>query len=84
MAFVYTWLRLSNARLLDWARRFSYQPKDIAWAQQQVRGARAPPREAIGAGAWSRGFAAPRLCRGRNNACCVAPWGPRLGAWRLP
>ncbi|KAI8469305.1 MAG: hypothetical protein J3K34DRAFT_283926 [Monoraphidium minutum] len=36
MAFVYTWLRLSNAKLLDWARAFSYQPKDIAWAQQQV------------------------------------------------
>ncbi len=36
MAFVYTWLRLSNARLLDWSRSFSYQPKDIAWAQQQV------------------------------------------------
>jgi hypothetical protein len=37
MAFVYTWLRLSNAKLLDWARAFSYQPRDIAWAQQQVR-----------------------------------------------
>lgn len=38
MAFVFTWLRLSNNRLLDWQRCFSYQPRDITWAQQQVRG----------------------------------------------
>jgi hypothetical protein len=36
MAFIFTWLRLSNARLLDWQRHFSYQPRDITWAQQQV------------------------------------------------
>jgi alpha-glucan,water dikinase len=37
MAFVFTWLRFSSNRLLDWQRCFSYQPRDITWAQQQVR-----------------------------------------------
>jgi len=58
MAFVYTWLRLSNARLLDWSRSFSYQPKDIAWAQQQVRAcmhARVP-------GTHAAGCSLPRAC----------------------
>eukprot|EP00775_Hariotina_reticulata_P004810 gene4810-5058_t len=36
MAFVFTWLRFSSNRLLDWQRCFSYQPRDITWAQQQV------------------------------------------------
>eukprot|EP00882_Tetradesmus_deserticola_P013501 GHRQ01014333.1.p2 GENE.GHRQ01014333.1~~GHRQ01014333.1.p2 ORF type:complete len:240 (+),score=111.68 GHRQ01014333.1:1275-1994(+) len=36
MSFVFTWLRLSSNRLLDWQRCFSYQPRDITWAQQQV------------------------------------------------
>jgi alpha-glucan,water dikinase len=37
MSFMFTWLRLSSNRLLDWQRCFSYQPRDITWAQQQVR-----------------------------------------------
>ncbi|WIA21598.1 hypothetical protein OEZ85_000786 [Tetradesmus obliquus] len=36
MSFMFTWLRLSSNRLLDWQRCFSYQPRDITWAQQQV------------------------------------------------
>lgn len=36
MAFMFTWLRLSSSKLLDWQRCFSYQPRDITWAQQQV------------------------------------------------
>jgi len=36
MAFVFAWLRLNGNRLLDWQRCFSYQPRDITWAQQQV------------------------------------------------
>ena len=35
---MFTWLRLSGNKLLDWQRCFSYQPRDITWAQQQVRG----------------------------------------------
>jgi hypothetical protein len=41
MAFMFTWLRLSGNKLLDWQRCFSYQPRDITWAQQQV--CRQPP-----------------------------------------
>lgn len=36
MAFMFTWLRLSSNKLLDWQRHFSYQPRDITWTQQQV------------------------------------------------
>lgn len=40
MAFMFTWLRLSGSKLLDWQRCFSYQPRDITWAQQQVQAQR--------------------------------------------
>jgi hypothetical protein len=33
-AFVFTYLRLSSAKLLTWARGSSYQSKDIAWMQK--------------------------------------------------
>lgn len=34
MAFMFTWLRLSSAKLLSWARRSNYQSKDIVWMQK--------------------------------------------------
>lgn len=34
MAFIFTWLRLSSTRVLDWYRRANFQPKDIAHMQK--------------------------------------------------
>jgi cytochrome b subunit of formate dehydrogenase len=36
MSFVFTWMRLSSNKVLTWARRSSYQSKDIAWMQKVI------------------------------------------------
>lgn len=36
MSFVFTWLRLSANKLLDWSRRSNYQSKDIGWVQKVI------------------------------------------------
>jgi alpha-glucan,water dikinase len=35
-AFMFVWLRLSSQKLLDWARKGNYQPKDMAWTQKVI------------------------------------------------
>jgi alpha-glucan,water dikinase len=68
-AFLFTWLRLSSNQVLCWQRAFSYQPKDIAWAQQQVADrVAALAREAADPDvrAWARRSLA-RLSRGGGN-----------------
>ncbi len=36
MGFLYTWLRLSSLRQLDWYRNCNYQSKDIAHVQKVI------------------------------------------------
>eukprot|EP00959_Pyramimonas_sp_CCMP1952_P330793 6927127-Pyramimonas_sp.AAC.1 len=36
MGFIYTWLRLSNLKLLDWYRNGNYQSKDMGWCQKSI------------------------------------------------
>ncbi|EFJ40001.1 hypothetical protein VOLCADRAFT_120077 [Volvox carteri f. nagariensis] len=36
MAFIFTWLRLSSTRVLDWYRNANFQPRDVAAVQQHV------------------------------------------------
>ncbi|KAF8071284.1 R1 [Scenedesmus sp. PABB004] len=36
MAFMFTWLRMSSAKLLTWARKANYQSKDITWMQKVI------------------------------------------------
>jgi len=36
MGFIYSWLRLSNMKLLDWYRNGNYQPKDMGHVQKTL------------------------------------------------
>lgn len=36
MSLVFTWLRLSSTRVLDWYRNANFQPKDVAAVQKHL------------------------------------------------
>uniref|UniRef100_A0A7S0RVE0 Pyruvate phosphate dikinase AMP/ATP-binding domain-containing protein n=1 Tax=Pyramimonas obovata TaxID=1411642 RepID=A0A7S0RVE0_9CHLO len=36
MGFIYTWLRMSSLKLLDWYRNGNYQSKDMGWCQKSI------------------------------------------------
>ena len=36
MGFIYTWMRLSSLKLLDWYRNGNYQPKDMGHVQKTL------------------------------------------------
>lgn len=68
-SFVFTWLRLSATQALTWQRAYSYTPRDITRAQQQVAEAvtalaRAGPGPEVRL--WARRTLA-RLSRGGGN-----------------
>ena len=49
MALMFTWLRLSSTRVLDWYRNSNFQPKDIAHIQKHA-GERIAEKVGRGAG----------------------------------
>jgi hypothetical protein len=82
MALVYTWLRLSSLRQLDWYRRSNYQSKDIAHVQKHLA-ERVSDKARSAKDPWSRALARMALeglPRGGGNGCggsgtCFRPWG---------
>ena len=70
MAFVYAWLRLSADRQLAPARAFSYQPRDVAWAQRRASEAAARAARCArdpAARAYARALLASALSRGGDG-----------------